>query len=161
MSPNSPLEILALTTLLRESLLRADHEAAYLLNPNDPGLVETLKALSAETASKPPGPGRKPIVSHANHVLCGLELANRALEGEQGVYESADWNRAWTLESVSDSEWRALAGRLESQSMRLISQVGEPRAWSEIMLTGAFAVAAHAAYHLGSIRQMTLDVAAP
>ena len=61
MTHHDLLEIRSLLTLLRETLIRADEQAAYLLNPKDPGLVETLRALSAENASRVPGPGRKPI----------------------------------------------------------------------------------------------------
>lgn len=159
MASNDALEVRALSTLLRETLLRAHHQYAYLLNPDDPGFVETLKPLSAQTASKAPGPGRKPIAAHASHVLFGIELANRALEGEEGVYEAADWNRAWTLESVSENQWRELLNRLELQSQTLIDQVSRPREWNETMLTGALSIAAHTAYHLGAVRQMLFYVA--
>jgi hypothetical protein len=155
---SASLEIKALVTLLRETLFRADSKFAYLLNQNDPGFFDTLKVLPAETVSKPPTPGRKPIVSHANHVLYGIELANRALAGEEGVYETADWNVAWKLETVTEPQWRDLLNRLEQQSKRFIEQASQPRAWSEIMLTGSFAIAAHTAYHLGAIRQMLLDL---
>jgi hypothetical protein len=155
---DDPLEIRALSTLLRETLQRADRQYAFLLNPGDPGMVETLKSLSAETASKSLGQGRKPIVSHANHVLYGIELANRALGGEQGVYELADWSVAWKLETVSDDQWHDLVDRLEQQSKLLIEQISEPREWNEITLTGSFSIAAHTAYHLGAIRQMLLDI---
>jgi hypothetical protein len=158
MANNDSLEIRALSTLLRETLLRADRQFAYLLNPDDPGLVETLKPLSAPTVSTPPGPGRKPIVSHANHVLYGIELANRALGGEEGVYESADWEVAWKLETVSQDGWQDLVSRLAEQSNLLLEQVRQPREWNEILLTGAFSIAAHTAYHLGAIRQMLLDI---
>lgn len=151
-------EFRAQTTLLRETLFCGDSKFAYLLNPNDAGFVETLKPLSAKTASTPPAPGRKPICAHANHVLYGIELANRALSGETGVYESADWDTAWKLESVTDDEWRNLVNRIEEQSNRLIQQFNQPREWNEVMLTGAFAIAAHTAYHLGAIRQMLLDL---
>jgi hypothetical protein len=159
MTNKDSLEIRALSTLLKETLVRADRQYAYLLNQGDPGIIETLKALSADTASTPPGPNRKPVVSHANHVLYGIELANRALGGEEGVYESADWNHAWKLESVSNDQWRDLINQLEQQSALLLEQVSQPRDWNEIMLTGVFAIAAHTAYHLGAIRQMLLDVA--
>lgn len=154
MTNQDSLEIRALSTLLRETLFRADRQFAYLLNPNDPGLIETLKLLTAEAASQPPGPGRKPIVAHANHVLYGIELATRALGGEEDVYERADWNLAWQLETVSESQWQELIGRLEQQSQLLIEQVNEPRDWNEITLTGTFSIAAHTAYHLGAIRQI-------
>jgi uncharacterized damage-inducible protein DinB len=153
----SPLEIRVLTTLLRETLFRPDSKFAFLLNPGDPGMIDTLRSLSAERASTPPGLGRKPVVSHANHVLYGIELANRALGGEQGVYKDADWKIAWQLESVSDTEWKKLVDRLEQQSELFIKQVNESREWDEITLTGSFSIAAHTAYHLGAIRQMLLN----
>jgi hypothetical protein len=159
MTNSESVEIRALTTLLRETLLRADQKYAYLLNSGDPGMVETLRPLSAETASKQPGPGRKTIAAHANHVLYGIELANRALAGEQGVYEKADWNPAWQLETVSEEQWQCLIERVDQQSDLLISQCNHNRDWDEVMLTGAFSIAAHAAYHLGAIRQMLLDLA--
>lgn len=158
MSDQNSLEIRVLQTLLRETLLRADETYAYLLNPNDPGFVETLRPISAATASRIPKPGRKPIVAHANHVLYGIELANRALAGEDGVFETADWNLAWKLETVSDAEWQKLVHRLEQQTHFLIEQVAKPREWSEIMLTGASSIPAHTAYHLGAIRQMLLEM---
>lgn len=158
MAAHSPLEIRALTALLRETLLQADSQAAYTINPGEPGFVETLKLLSAATASTPPGPGRKTIAAHANHVLYGVELATRALGGEEGVYQNADWNQAWKLETVSDSQWRDLTARFEQQSHLLLEQVQQPRPWDEITLTGCFAVAAHTAYHLGALRQMLLDL---
>jgi hypothetical protein len=159
MAKNGSLEIHALSTLLRETLIRADPQDAYLLNPGDPGFVETLKPLSAQTAAKQPGPGRKPIVSHANHVLYGIELANRALRGEKEVYERADWSATWKTETVSEDQWQDLVNRLEQQSNLLIEQVSQPRNWDEITLTGAFSIAAHTAYHLGAVRQMLRDVA--
>ena len=69
----------SLQMLASETLFRAPEQSGFLLNPGDPGLVETVRALSAEQASKRPGPGRKPIVAHVNHVLYGLSLLNRAL----------------------------------------------------------------------------------
>lgn len=155
MDSESGLEIAALVTLLRETLLRAGDRAAYLLNPGDPGLVETLRQSPAAFASRAPGPDRKPIVAHASHVLYGIELANRALDGEPGVYATADWEQSWTLISVDEAQWQQLIARLEAATLRLIEQVQQPRNWDEITLTGAFSIAAHAAYHLGAIRQMS------
>ncbi len=77
----------ALRTLLTETLLRADRKGAYVINRGEPGFVDTLKSLSAGVASSPPGPGRKPIVSHANHVLFGLTLVARALDGDLHAFD--------------------------------------------------------------------------
>lgn len=148
----------SLQTLLRETLMRADGKMAYLLNPNDPGLLETLQALSAEQVSTPPGPGRKPIVSHANHVLYGLDLVNRALHGDMQAFANADWDVAWKLERVDADEWNQLCVKLNT-TVRSIVDVAPSQTYEvQEMFTGVYACAAHAAYHLGAIRQILLDI---
>ena len=157
---NSPgsLALRSLTTLLNETLFCAGEHSGYLLNPKDPGLVDTLRGISAKVASTPPKPGRTPIVSHSNHMLYGIELANRALSGETGVYESADWDVAWRLETIDDQPWEELIDRTERESQLLIDLVNQRRDWDETTFTGVSAIAPHTAYHLGAIRQMLLDI---
>jgi hypothetical protein len=148
----------SLRTLLSETMFRAPPQSGFLLNPGDPGLVDTLKSLSAKTVSTPPGPGRKPIVSHANHVLYGLELTARAAGGDAHAFDNADWDAAWKLVAVNDAEWADLLARLERTAQTLLDAGPKFQPWSEIMLTGLFGSAAHTAYHLGAIRQMLADL---
>lgn len=147
----------SLRTLLHETMFRAD-DSSYLLNPGDPGFVETLQGLSAEQVSRPPRPGGKPIVSHANHVLYGWELIVRALDGDPSGFATADWSVAWKLERVDDAEWRALVDRLERAAKRVLEFGPGFQAWDEVMFTGMYGSAAHTAYHLGAIRQMVKDL---
>ncbi|WP_254507432.1 DinB family protein [Anatilimnocola floriformis] len=147
----------SLRTLLKETMFHAEKHGGFLLNGGEPGMVATLQELSAEQASKPPGPGRKPIVSHANHVLFGWELLNRALQGENS-FAGADWNAAWKLERVNDAEWQELLGKLEKNAAEILERAPRYTEWNEMMLTGTFASAAHTAYHLGAIRQMLREV---
>jgi hypothetical protein len=147
----------SLRTLLFETMFRAE-ASSYLLNPGDPGFVETLKGLSAEQVSRPPRPGGKPIVSHANHVLYGWELIVRALDGDPSGFATADWSVAWKLERVDDQEWRALLGRLEKAAKRILEFGTDFASWDEVMFTGMYGSAAHTAYHLGAIRQMVADL---
>lgn len=159
MNPDLPaLVSQALRALLSETMFRAPVQSGFLLNPGDPGLVDTLKSLSAKTVSTPPGPGRKPIVSHANHVLYGLELVARAAGGDQHAFDNADWDAAWKLVAVNDAEWADLLARLERTAQTLLETGPKFQPWNEIMLTGLFGSAAHTAYHLGAIRQMVKDV---
>jgi hypothetical protein len=150
----------SLRTLLKETLFRAGTGECYVINPEEPGFVDTLKSLSAAEASKPPQPGRKPVVSHANHVLYGLDLVARAVHGDMHAFDNTDWSAAWKLESVTDAEWRDLVARLEKTAADIVEAGPNIKAWEPIMLTGLFAVAAHTAYHLGAIRQILLDVKA-
>ncbi|QDU27660.1 hypothetical protein ETAA8_27490 [Anatilimnocola aggregata] len=148
----------SLRTLLSETMLRADKQAAYIINQGEPGLVDTLKFLSAKKASTSPRAGGKPIVSHANHVLYGLDIVNRAMRGDQTAFAHADWNVAWKLVQVSDSEWAELIDKLERTANDVIDIVTTNQQWDEISFTGCFASAGHAAYHLGAIRQMLRDL---
>jgi hypothetical protein len=148
----------SLRTLLRETLFRAADDECYVINPKEPGFVDTLKGLSASDASTPPHSGRKPVVSHANHVLYGLELVSRAVDGDPHAFDNTDWSAAWKLETVTDAEWRDLVARLEKTAAHIVEAGPNVQAWNPIMLTGMFAVAAHTAYHLGAIRQIIKDV---
>ena len=148
----------SLRTLLSETMFRADPQGGYILNRGEPGLVDTLKSLSAKTVSTPPRPGRKPIVSHANHVLFGLGLMNRAVHGDEQAFKGADWDAAWRLVTVDDAQWSGFLQRLETTAQEVLDAAPGNQHWNEVMLTGVFASAAHTAYHLGAIRQILLDV---
>lgn len=148
----------ALKTLLSETMFRADPRGGFILNRGEPGLVDTLKSLSAQTVSKAPRPRRKPIVSHANHVLFGLGLLNRAVHGDEKAFDGADWEAAWKLEHVDDRQWSELLQQLEKTASELLEAAPQLTQWNEIMLTGCFAGAAHTAYHLAAIRQILRDI---
>lgn len=148
----------SLRTLLSETMFHAEAHGGYLLNPGEPGFIDTMKALSAAVVSKSPGPGRKPIVSHANHVLYGWDLLNRVLHGEEQVFETANWNIAWKLECVNDAEWQSLVAKLEQTGKEILELGPKFENWNEIMLTGMYGSAAHTAYHLGAIRQMLREL---
>ena len=148
----------SLQILLSETMVRADADYAFIINPLDPGMIETLKPLTAAVVSTSPGPGRKPIVSHANHVLYGWDLLVRTLQGDMTAFPNADWSLAWQLEAVDDAEWKELLDRMESTAGTLLELAPRYESWNELMLTGTFASIAHNAYHLGAIRQILLDV---
>ena len=157
MSDLSALVSYSLRTLLSETMLNAPKHGGFILNAGEPGFVETMKGLSAEVASKSPGPNRKATVAHANHVLFGWELIVRSLAGED-AFAGADWNAAWKLVQVNDAEWAALVARLEQTAQQIRDTAPQHQFKEEIMLTGHFATAAHTAYHLGAIRQIMLEL---
>ncbi|MBN8628510.1 MAG: hypothetical protein J0M17_23775 [Planctomycetes bacterium] len=152
----------ALRTLLDETMFGAKPNWSFVINAGEPGLIATLKGLTAAQASQQPGAGRKPIVSHANHVLYGYELINRAVAGDAKAFTEADWTVAWKLEHVTDAEWSTLLERLETQGRKILALAETiPSGIDEIMLTGLFGSAAHNAYHLGAIRQILRDLENP
>jgi hypothetical protein len=125
----------------------ADNEAGS-------GLLGTLGKLSAAEASKPFVAGdTATAATHAGHLRFALNLANRALRGED-VHATADWKASWKYRSVDGAAWKELISGLRSEYKAFLAAIDEDLAWSDIMnLTGVFSQLAHGAWHLGAIRQ--------
>ena len=81
-------------------------------------------------------------------------MSNALMRGQQ---PSRDWAESWTVSSVDDTAWLELqsALRLEYETLQTQLELGfDPS--NPMMTTAGIALVAHAAYHLGAIRQMVL-----
>lgn len=114
------------------------------------GLLGTIGGLSAADASREGGPGRTTIAGHVRHVCASLALTTRELRGEE---VSRDRSRSWTVLEVDDGTWAALRAELHREYETVVVAVGARADWDEDALGAAIGAVAHAAYHLGAIRQ--------
>ena len=144
----------ALGTLLIEIFDGPPGEAAYLLNPGDPGLLRQIDGIDARAASTRSMPGTTTVAAHVDHVHYGLTLLNRWAAGEQNPWADADWSASWKRGTVTDDEWQTLRQKLRSEVERWKTAVAKRTEWDDISAPGALSSAAHTAYHLGSIRQI-------
>jgi hypothetical protein len=144
----------ALGALLAEVFDGSAAHECFILNPNDPGLVQQMESISAEVASARPMPGQTTIAAHVNHVLYGLSLLNRWASGETNPWATADWNASWKMTRVSEPEWKDLCGRLRRATVEWKEAVARLSNWEHVAACGAIASCAHTAYHLGAIRQI-------
>ena len=115
-------------------------------------LFETLATISAAEASQPVGDRCATLAAQVNHICVYLEVLERAMRGE--AVGHTDWAASWRVGGVDEAEWASLKERLDVayQSMRATMQGGATRESAEA-LSGALAILAHTAYHLGEIRQ--------
>lgn len=148
----------ALKGLLTELAVGPPGESAYVLNPGDRGLLESLRALSAAQASARPQ-GRSSIASHVHHLYYGFTLANRRARGED-PYTDANWSESWRHQQVDDAEWAKLLIALGDEIKKWREAIGS-RDWDPFVLSGTIASVAHLAYHLGAIRQLNAATAGP
>ena len=148
----------ALRNLLTELAVGPPGKSAYVLNPGDRGLLESLSALSAAQASARPQ-GRSSIASHVHHLHYGFTLANRRARGEN-PYKDANWSESWRRQEVDEAEWSRLLTALDDE-IKQWREAMEPREWDPVVLTGTIASIAHLAYHLGAIRQLNAATAGP
>jgi len=122
-------------------------------NALDSGVLGTLQETSAADASRPPFPGARSIAAHANHLRFSLDVSTRWLRGET---PDADWNESWALETVDEPAWSELREGIEGGYRALRSVVEARGEWDELRLAGVAGAIAHAAYHLGAIRQLSI-----
>jgi hypothetical protein len=148
------------STLLGELLDGSATEAAWILNPEDPGLLRSLDQLSAVAASSAvPGDGSS-IAAHVDHLRYGLELLNRWSHGEN-PFADANYGASWRRLDVSDREWAALRDQLRAEAHRWLEATRQPRDLSDVELTAVLSSVAHVAYHVGAIRQIDRSTRGP
>jgi hypothetical protein len=117
------------------------------------GLFATLSALNAADASSTTD-GSSGIAAHANHLRWSLGMANALMRGQPA---SKDWSESWAVKTVDEPAWTQLQADLKHEYERLLEVL--PNGFdptNPMMVTSGVALVAHAAYHLGAIRQLAL-----
>jgi hypothetical protein len=144
--------------LLTELAVGPPGKSAYVLNPGDRGLLESLRALSAAQASARPQ-GRSSIASHAHHLHYGFTLMNRWARGDD-PFKDANWSESWRQQQVDDAEWATLLTALGDEIKKWREAIGS-RDWDPVVLSGTIGSVVHLAYHLGAIRQLNAAAVGP
>ncbi len=121
-------------------------------------IFETLDDLDAVEASRAVAPGINTIAAHAIHTAYYIELGISALNG---VEIPGDWPGSWKVQTVTDDEWSAVKATLHERVTKFLATAGAvPDEFTEMIQGDLVANVAHAAYHLGAIRQLYLTVKA-
>jgi hypothetical protein len=142
-----------LLELFTEAYDGPNHSYTWFIdNAPKSGMLGTLGDISSEEASKIFTEGGSSIAAHTEHIRWVLALSNAYVRGEQA---QPDWAESWLVKTVSPDEWTTLRTNLRNEFETLKQGISnQPDFSDEQILTIAFAFVAHAAYHLGSIRQM-------
>lgn len=114
-------------------------------------LFDTLADISAAEASIPVSRQSANLAAQVNHTSYYV----RALrDGLASNWETkADWDGSWRIGVVDDAEWQALIDQLRVDADWVAQFAKDHTDWTPDYVGGAFALVAHAAYHLGEIRQ--------
>jgi hypothetical protein len=151
----------SLAILFRELIDGSGSDAAWMLNPEDVGLLRSVAELTASAASTVPPAGGATIAAHVDHVHYGLALMNRWSRGDENPWSSADWTASWKRVVVNDQEWAALRAALEAEARTWLDTLRTTRDVSEFELNGVIGSVAHLAYHFGAIRQIDRSIRGP
>lgn len=149
----------ALTTLLGESYegVAPDGPTWYADSGPQGCLLGLLGSLNAAGAARPPGPGRKSVAQHARHIRFHLDATLRFLRGDRS---GSNWDESWLVDASSDAAWQkeVAALRRSYEAVRDAAPGLLQDDW--LKFASAFGTVAHAAYHMGAIRQILALTAA-
>src|SRR5262245_57391369 len=153
-SPESPA-VDAVLVLLKETFEGPSGPSTFYID-NDPkaGLLAAIDALSPSEASRAPKPDAPSIAGHVHHLAFHVEMSSAWLTGDR---DARDWSKRWSVMEGDAKEWDALRRRVRSEYEKLVRAVREEESARGEALTTAVASIAHAAYHLGAIRQRVAD----
>ena len=129
-------------------------DGTYFVN-GDEALFPILESLSPEQASKRANENVNSIAAHGRHAAYYVSLINMQNRGEK---VDPDWKGSWSVQSVDEGSWDTIRADLRRQYT-------EFRDWmvkhdgNLDEETGMYVMAqlAHAAFHLGSIRQLAMS----
>lgn len=153
-SPDSPL-VDSVLALLKETFEGPSGPSTYFID-NDPkaGLFGAIDALSPSEASRSARPGAPSIAAHVHHVAFHAEMSSAWIRGDR---KDRDWKKSWSIQEVDAKEWDTERRELRREYEKLVRAIGDvPAARAEDLPTTLGALA-HAAYHLGEIRQRIAD----
>ncbi len=123
-----------------------DGSSQVWFSDRNTGLFSSVQNLSAEQVSK------TGIAAHANHLRWSLSNVNAMMRGER---PAMDWAQSWTVKTVTELEWRNILEQLKLEYRALQTNMPpNPDLNDRMFVTSGVALVAHAAYHLGAIRQM-------
>jgi hypothetical protein len=126
----------------------------FIDNEPNSGILGILAGVSAVEASQPVdgmgNPGST-IAANAEHLRWSLALSNAALRGEP--YQG-NWKESWRLLNADPAEWDRLRVELRKEFESLREAIQNQTDLPDDYLNDVLALIPHAAYHLGTIRQM-------
>jgi hypothetical protein len=114
-------------------------------------LFETLSDITAEEASIPVSKQSSNLAAQVNHTSYYIEELREGIA--TNFQNKPDWDGSWQVGAVDDAQWQALIDKLRANYEWFTQLATENENWSADYVGGAMAMVAHAAYHLGEIRQ--------
>ena len=112
------------------------------------GLFGTLAGLAAADASR--AWGGTTIAAHVHHAAFAVEASAAWIAGDRGA---RNWQESWSVSAVNDAGWRHLQQRLRDGYAELRQAIAGHAFEGAKEFGGSAAAVAHAAYHLGAVRQ--------
>lgn len=133
---------------------------AFVLNSGDVGLLRSLDKIPAGAASLSTNGGAT-LAAHAQHLRYGLSLMNRWAREGGDPFADAKWDEAWKTAAVDSGEWAEIRDGLRAEARDWLAALRAPREADGVEIAGMIGSIAHLAYHLGAMRQISVQARGP
>ncbi len=125
-------------------------ETYFVDNRPRSGLFGTLGGLSAAEASEVILPGTSTIAGQTVHLTIAMAATRDEIDGES---PEIDWEGTWAVQRLDSEAWSRRLNDLRLRYEELLSRFRE-RPWNLSTIEALAYSTAHAAWHLGAIRQL-------
>ncbi len=147
--------IQTIITLLSEAYAGPSDSTSTWFIDNEPdsgilGIIAAVSVAEASWSANNEDPGTT-IASHVEHLRWSLANANGALMGKP--YQP-NWKESWNTVTADESKWKYLQVELRKEFEMLRKNIENQADLPGEYLLGVMALIPHAAYHLGTIRQL-------
>jgi hypothetical protein len=147
--------IKSITSLFSEAYAGPSDPSSTWFIDNEPesgilGVIAGVSAREASWSSDKNHPGTS-IAANVEHLRWSLANANHALQGNE--YQG-NWKESWNTVEIDEAGWEYLKSELKNEFDTLLEAITQQPDLPGAYLTGVMALIPHAAYHLGSIRQL-------
>lgn len=126
----------------------------FIDNEPDTGILGIIAKINATEASRSvdlSGNEGTTIAANVEHLRWSLANSNAALRGETF---NPNWGESWNLSVADEAGWEHLRSGLKAEYEALLENLKKQTDLPGMYLNGVIALVPHAAYHLGTIRQM-------
>ena len=142
----------SLADLLDETFngIKPEAKGTWYVEKTD-ALLPLLGQLSAEQASRSVSPESSSIAAHCIHTAYYLKVALGNFEKKPF---KADWDESWAVQVVDEARWEEARQDLALTYKTFRDSLPKFKLDKQEYATYAMANVAHAAFHLGAIRQL-------
>lgn len=148
-------------TLLNEVYEGPDNPNKTWVVSSQPGsgILGTLRSIHADQARHVPQGLSHSIAGHVAHLHYSIDHLLTLIRGDT---PSGDWKSSWNTGELDESAWQRMQRSLREDQLRLRLAIHGRQDFDHFeMTTSLIAAIAHAAYHLGCIRQLAAMAGSP
>lgn len=117
-------------------------------NAPNAGWLGTLDGVTAAEASR--AVAGTSIAAHVYHAAFALDASTAWIRRER---TPRNWRESWRVQAADETQWRALVADLRAKYEALARAIDSHAGATVEGFGGAVGAIAHAAYHLGAVRQ--------